>query len=89
MTVKKRTNSCAKLTLALLPLLTSCASAPTVPPKPVPCPVPPALDPLPPDVLERDYIGRMESFLSGKLPPDASAKPSSKNAEQGTKDLKN
>jgi hypothetical protein len=45
----------------------------------------PPLDPLPPGALEHDFIGRMESFLSGKLPEPPSFRPSYEIAEPGTK----
>ena len=73
-----------RLTLALLPFLTACASAPPAP-RQVPCPVPPALDAPPPSVLEQGFLERMQNFLQGKLPePTSSAAPST-NASSNTK----
>lgn len=74
----------AALLLTTAALLTGCASAPSVQVAQT-CPIPPPLDPLPPGALEHDYIGRMESFLSGRLPGPPSSRPSYEIAEPGTK----
>lgn len=51
----------------LISCLASCGSVPPVPSKPTD---PIRLPPLPaPCAQERDWLGRMESFLQGKLPP--------------------
>ena len=74
----------AVLLLTIAGLLTACASAPPVQITQT-CPVIPPLDPLPPGALEHDFIGRMESFLSGKLPEPASFRPNYELAAPGTK----
>ena len=72
--------------LVLPLLLTACAIGKTAPPpKPVPCPMPPQMDPLPPDVLEKSFTARMESFLRGKLPEEMSSASSSNSAGTSTK----
>jgi hypothetical protein len=83
---RRKTVRSAILMLVLLPLLTACAIGRSVPPpKSVPCPVPPQMDPLPPDVLEKNFTVRMESFLRGKLPEETNSESSSSNAETSTK----
>lgn len=61
----------ALLASAML-LLQSCALAPSAPqsvPVAVPtCPVIPPVERLPQDVLEPNFTGPMQLFLSGKLP---------------------
>ena len=74
----------AALLLTTAALLTGCASAPSVQVA-LTCPIPPPLDPLPPGALEHDYIGRMESFLSGKLPEPPSFRLNYELVEPGTK----
>ena len=65
-------------------LLSSCATAPTVP-QPVPCPVPPALSPMPSAVTEASFTDRMLLFLSGKLPDLISSESNLPNAKHDTK----
>jgi hypothetical protein len=43
------------------------------------------MDPLPPDVLEKSFTARMESFLRGKLPEEMNSASSSNNVETNTK----
>ena len=57
-----------RLLLLLLPvLLQGCQTAPRVLVQAI-CPSIPEMQELPSDVLEKDYIARMQLFLSGKLP---------------------
>ena len=62
------------LTGVLLVFLTACGTAPSAPPPTkvvTVCPRLPDLEPLDPETqaaLERDFMGRMEDFLQGKLP---------------------
>lgn len=74
----------AALLLTTAALLTGCASAPSVQVAQT-CPVIPPLDPLPPGALEHDFIGRMESFLQGRLPEPPSFRPNYELAAPGTK----
>lgn len=74
-----------KLTLALLPLLTACASAPSAPPRPVEQPKLPSLDKVAPAVLEQDFLERMRNFLQGRLPEQISSAPPSPSATPSTK----
>lgn len=58
-----------KTLMLLLPIFVSaCATAPSDPLPPVPCPKPPALSPLPKDVLGHSFTLRIRDFLSGNLP---------------------
>jgi hypothetical protein len=70
------------LLLSLLPLLVSCATGKSVPPKQVPCPVPPNLAV---ERLERNWLGEMESFLQGTLPTQQGSKSPSKPVSNNTK----
>lgn len=72
------------LLLPIVALLTACASVPPVQITQT-CPVIPPLDPLPPGALEHDFIGRMESFLQGRLPEPPSFRPNYELAAPGTK----
>lgn len=72
------------LLLPIVAWLTACASAQPVQIAKT-CPTIPPLDPLPPGALEHDFIGRMESFLSGRLPEPASFRPNYELAAPGTK----
>jgi len=74
-----------RLVLALPVLLTACASAPSAPPRQVPCPVPPVLDAPPASALEVRFLERMQNFLQGKLPEPTSSAPASPSASNNTK----
>jgi hypothetical protein len=68
--------------LALPLLLTACATAKPAPPKQIPCPVLPALDP--PIAVEKSFTERMESFLLGSLPKPTGLKLPSTNVTDNT-----
>lgn len=54
--------------VAMLPLLTACATVQPSVPKAVECPQLPMLPPMEAGVLEHDFIGNMRTLLQGKLP---------------------
>jgi hypothetical protein len=70
------------LLLGSTTLLSGCASAPSVPQVPVSIP---SLDKPPQHVLEHNFIERMESFLSGKLPSQKQSEPDTSSASPSTK----
>lgn len=73
-------------TLALLPLLLSCATArhDQTPPNP-PASRFPVLTAVPKDVLEPAFMPRTLSFLSGKLPEPTRSDPPTSSARPSTK----